>query len=330
MTRAGEVAELLRGEGVVGASVALGDGAVVDVVDVAAVGETRFGTGQPMTPETVLQIGSLTKLYTATLVAQLVEDGAVGLDEPFRAYVPEFQPKDRELADAVTVRALLSHTSGLQADFVVDTGRGDDCLARFVEECATIEQGVPGLRYEYCNAGYVLLGRLVEKLTGGTWDVALAERLLRPAGLTHTVTLPEEVLLHANATGHFPAPDGGWDVVPTWSVPRVGGPAGTVCATAADVVRFVSARDRLLRPETVALLQRAQVAVEGAEHDERCGLGWHLRTAGGRELVGHTGGNMGQGGMVWLDVARERTVCVLVNGLADMALLEDVLLEALA
>src|SRR5439155_11105541 len=109
-----------------------------------------------------------------------VDEGKVELGRPVRAYLPELRLADERAAESVTVRQLLSHTGGLD-DNQRDTGRGDDCLEKFVASCATLGQvAPPGAVLSYSNPGFRIAGRLVERLTGGTWNAALAERLLEP------------------------------------------------------------------------------------------------------------------------------------------------------
>src|SRR6185369_13730592 len=85
----------------------------------------------------------------------------------------------------------------------------------------------------YCNSGFSLAGRVIERLTGGTWDEAVRQRLIRPLGLTDTVTLPEEALLHRTAVGHLST-----GRTPVWGLPRAMGPAGLISSTVADVLAF--------------------------------------------------------------------------------------------
>src|SRR5437773_14756 len=149
-----------------------------------ASGVVNLNTGVETTTDTLFQIGSITKVYTATLVMQLVDEGLVSLDAPVRTYLPELKLPDEADAQAITVRHLLTHTSGIEGDHFVNTGRGDDCLERFVETCATLPQVfAPGRMFSYCNAGFVLLGRVVEKLRGETFDEVLKTKLLEPLGV---------------------------------------------------------------------------------------------------------------------------------------------------
>ncbi|MBN9495099.1 beta-lactamase family protein, partial [bacterium] len=212
--------------GVPGASIGiLRDGEIVS----AAAGLVNARTGVEATPDSIFQIGSITKTFTATLVMQLVDEGRVDLDTPIRTYLPEFTLGDAEAAGRITVRHLLTHTNGMDGDFFQDTGRGDDCVERYVLACAALPQLHPvGEAFSYCNAGFAILGRLIEQMTATTWDVALRERLLRPMGAKTMVTLPEEALAMRVASGHIPPREEGrpWRVARLQLLPRSNGPAG--------------------------------------------------------------------------------------------------------
>src|SRR6201986_1633320 len=134
---------------------------------------------------------------------QLVDEGKLDLDAPVAEVLPELRLADAEVAKTVTMRHLLNHTSGIDGDVFTDTGRGDDCVEKYVGLMADIKPNPPlGAPWSYCHSGFVLAGRVIEKLTGLTWDAALREKLYVPLGLKHTVTLPEEALLFRTAAGH--------------------------------------------------------------------------------------------------------------------------------
>lgn len=145
-----EVAEFLHTElarraterGVPGAAVAVViDGEIID----HAVGVLSTATAVESTPESVFQIGSITKVWTATLVMQLVDDGLVDLDEPVQTYLPEFRLGDDSATATITVRHLLTHRAGFEGDIFTDTGRGDDAIAKFVDLLADMPQtSAPG------------------------------------------------------------------------------------------------------------------------------------------------------------------------------------------
>src|SRR5262249_19525399 len=145
-----------------------------------------------------------------------------------------------DVAETVTMRHLLTHTSGIDGDVFTDTGRGDDCLEKYVASLESAAQNHPlGATWSYCNSGFSMAGRVIEKVTGGTWDAAIQERIIRPLGLRHTGTLPEEVLLHRAAVGHVG--EAGEEPVRApfaWGLPRSAGPAGLISATVGDVLTW--------------------------------------------------------------------------------------------
>ena len=233
----GRLVELVDKYKVPGAALGiLRDGAITDM----AAGVLSVVTGYRSTPDAIFQIGSISKVWTATLIMQLVDEGKLDLDAPVRDVLPDFAVADEEVSAIVTTRHLLTHTSGIDGDVFDDTGRGDDCITRYVGLLAKVGQNHPlGVTFSYCNSGYVTLGAIIEKLTGTTWDKALAERICKPLGLTATVTLPEEVLLHPNAVGHIGGGDEGpVRQAPIGGLPRSVGPAGLINARAHDVLCF--------------------------------------------------------------------------------------------
>src|ERR1700729_675310 len=169
----------------------------------AAHGVLNAATQVPVTTDSVFQVGSITKLWTATMIMQLVDEGLLSLDTTVAQALPGVRLGTADLADQVTVAHLLTHPSGIDGDIFTDTGRGDDCVARYVglldRASAAFE---PGAAYSYCNSGWVLLGRMIEVLDDRSWDESLAERLCVPLELAQTVTLPEEAILYRAAAGH--------------------------------------------------------------------------------------------------------------------------------
>ena len=179
---------------------------LADETAVAAAGVANCRTGAPVRPHSLFPIGSVTKVYEASLVLSLGLD----LDEPVRRrQLPDFRVADAEATETITLRHLLTHSSGLEGDYLADFGRGDDVVRRYVESCATLGQlHPPGLLTSYCNSGCVVGGRIVELATDLDWDSALRRRLLEPAALTDTVSLPEDAILRPVAVGHLPGEDG--------------------------------------------------------------------------------------------------------------------------
>ena len=309
--------------GVVGASLAVRHG---DDVAEGATGVLNLRTQQPATPDSLFQIGSITKVWTATLVMQLVDEGLLDLDEPVAKHLPGFTVADAQVARTVTARQLLAHTSGIDGDLFLDTGRGDDNLEKYVAAMSGLTQVHPqGATMSYCNSGYSLLGRLVEVLRGQTWDAVLRERLLAPLGLATAGTLPEEALLHGAAAGHIvPSGADGPVVTPQWGIFRSAGPAGLIHMTARDLLTFVQVHldggvtvdgTRVLSADSVAAMQQPQVQIpDPYTLGSHWGLGWILMTWDGRTVIGHDGATLGQGAFQRTLPDAGLSVALLTNG----------------
>jgi CubicO group peptidase (beta-lactamase class C family) len=316
------LAESMRRHRVPGATLGiLHDGQITET----AAGVLSTATGVEVTPESLFQIGSITKVWTATLVMQLVDEGALDLDAPVAEVLPGFRVADPVVTETVTTRHLLTHTSGIDGDVFTDTGRGDECIERYVGGMKDTVQNHPlGATFSYCNAGYVLAGRLVEHLTGLTWDRALRERLVEPLGLQATVTLPEEALLHRTAVGHVHEP--GEEPVPTstWTLARSMGPAGLITARVADVLSF--ARMHIaggLAADGTRVLSAAGAGAMAEKHadlpDTRTlgdswGLGWIRYGWDGERLIGHDGNTIGQSAFLSVLPSHGMAVSILTNG----------------
>ena len=291
-----------------------------------ATGVLHLGTGVPVTPDALFQVGSITKVWTTTLVMRLVDEGLLDLDAPVVERLPEFAVADGDAAAGITLRHLLTHTSGFDGDTFTDTGRGDDCLRAFVAVLTDSRQlFAPGTAWSYNNAAFVVAGRLVETVIGGTWDAALRERVIEPLGLGRTVTLPEEVLLHGAALGHIDDADGRPVPAPVWALPRSCGPAGTVTSTVGDQLTFAAAHlrggvldgGRLLSADSAAAMTSQQVArvdTAGQEDASSWGLGWALGTWGGARVVGHNGNTIGQSAFLRLLPEHGLATVLLTNG----------------
>ncbi|MEU0940850.1 serine hydrolase [Embleya sp. NPDC005971] len=318
----------------------LDEHAADDLVE-AAHGVLNVNTGVPVTTDTVFQIGSITKVWTTTLVMQLVEDGLLDLDQPLAEVLPELRLSDPELAKQITMRHLLTHTSGIEGDRFIDTGRGDDCLAAYVAQLVDATQVFPpGAAWSYCNSGFTLAGRVIEHVTGKTWDQVLHERLSGPLGLERTITLPEEALLLRAAVGHI-SEDGGAPVVaPVWMLPRSAGPAGLIGSTSAELLQFARLHltdgatadgTRLLGAEHALAMREKQV--EGSDlaaMDASWGLGWHRYQWDGHEVFGHDGGTIGQYAFLRTLPELGLAVALLTNGGEAPELYEDLYREIFA
>jgi len=282
-------------------------------------GVANVESGLPVTPDTLFQVASTTKILTAALVMRLVAEGRIGLDVPVVEQLPGFALADRQALAMVTPRHLMSMSSGIDNGPYTDYGRGDDALTRYVAALADLPHVfLPGQGYGYSNASTCVSGRLVEHVTGQTWDDALRTRLLEPAGLRDSETVTEKVLTRRYALGHVLDGTGRLALRTRWSLPRSMGPAGaTLCSTATDLVRLghLFLHDgasldgtEVLPPHIVNAMQNREAIVPPTLLAQWWGLGPYGNVWDGVEVMGHSGTTLG--GSSYLLWARERDIAI--------------------
>jgi len=304
---------------------------------IAAAGVLNVTTGVAVTPPAIFQIGSVTKVLTATLLMQLVDRGLLDLDAPVRQYLPQLHLNAAPAPEALRIRHLLNHSSGIDGDFFLDTGRNDDALEKYVAACAELPLlSPPGRHFSYCNAGYAILGRVIEVVTGEVWDHVLRDRLLRPIGATESATLAEEaVRLHA-AVGHQSLPDGKNTLIDRVTLPRSLGPAGfTLAMTADSLLDFMLAHfaggaqqdsERIVSPKSATAMRAPSIELVDGSY---WGLGWKVIDSRGIRLIGHDGGAAGQGAFLWGIPERNLAVALVHNGGNSTLLREQLVTRAL-
>jgi CubicO group peptidase (beta-lactamase class C family) len=326
--------DLATQEGVPGAALGIwADGRET----LAAHGVLNAATGVAATVDSLFQIGSITKVWTTTMVMQLVDEGRLTLDTTVAEVLPGVRLGHPDASAEIMIRHLLTHTSGIDGDIFTDTGRGGDCVERYAGELAQAARIFPpGAAYSYCNSGFVLLGRIIEVLDGREWDASLRERLIRPLGLAQTVTLPEEAILHRAATGHRQRP-GQNDPVSVWGLPRSVGPAGLITASARDVLTFARLHlgggaipdgPRLLSQASASAMQQPQAEIPGVgDRGDAIGLGWRLNRWDGRHIIGHDGSTVGQTAFLRIDPQARVAACLLTNSPETQALYQQLFAE---
>lgn len=312
------LAELARQHRVPGAAVAVLAG---DEIAEAAYGVLSKATGVEATTDSVFQIGSVTKPWTASLVMQLVDEGSVDLDAPACRYLPDFRVADEWASTEITIRHLACHVAGFEGDIWTDTGRGDDAIEKYLAAITGAPQLFPpGKRFSYNNAGYVVLGRIIEVLRDKPYAAALRDHLIEPLGLAHAATDAYEAILHRTAVGHIKAgPDAEPQPAPSWALAASNAPAGALLAmSAADLVRFAKAHldggDVLSRAAVEAMRQRQVQLPDLGTASRAWGIGWTLYDWGGDPVVGHDGGVIGQEAYLRLVPGSGVAAALLTNG----------------
>lgn len=277
----------------------------------------------PVDEETLFQIGSTTKTFTAAAIMRLVERKELDLDAPVRRYVRELALKDPDVAKKVTLRHLLTHTGGWVGDFFPETGRGDDAVARLVEGLAKIPQLTPlGEVWHYNNAGFVLAGRVLEKVTGQTYEQAVRELIIDPMGMTRSFFFADEAIAYRVAAGHVAKSFSSrkHHIAQPWALQRSSGPAGAIIADVIDQLRWAQFNmgdgrgpdgKRLLRRSTLKMMQTPQ-APAGSIADH-VGISWLISDLGDVRLVAHGGTTNGHLSAFDMVPARNFAVTVLTN-----------------
>jgi len=271
--------------------------------------------GVPNTPLTQFRVGSMYKMLTAVSTLQLVQAGALRLDTPLGTYLPDYPNAD--VASKVTLHHLLTHTGGTGDIF------GPQFMANRLELRTTGDylslygtralQFTPGTQHVYSNYGFMLLGAVVERVGGTSYDDYVASRVLAPAGMTATGTAPEDSLVPGRAVGYMRQGGPSGPLVsnaPT--LPYRGTPAGGGYSTVGDFARFAVAlrEHRLLDPAHTALLLGGKIDLgPGVLY----AYGFMDRIVGGRRWVGHGGGAAGMNGELAFEPTAGYVVVVLSN-----------------
>src|SRR5713226_7940440 len=294
---------------------------------VHAFGRLTYDAGAPaVRPETIYDAASLTKpVVTTTLVAMLIATGQLQLDAPIGIYLPEWAAgPNPEWRRRVTLRHLLTHTSGLPAheDFFKTAKNKRETLARVLAESLTYE---PGTRSEYSDLGFMLLGEIVERLTGHPLDRLASERIFAPLGMKDSLFNPPKTLRARIAPTENDTSfrkrllQGEVHDENAWAMGGVAGQAGLFSA-AADLAAFcqmllnggIYAHQRLLRRATIDTFTAGQSLAGGIR-----ALGWNVPTEGsssGRYFSSRSYGHTGYTGTsIWIDPEKELFVVLLTN-----------------
>jgi D-alanyl-D-alanine carboxypeptidase len=252
-------------------------------------GVRDLSTGAPVTAGTLFRIGSATKMFTALAIAQLVERGRLSLDDRLAAFRPDFPN-----AASITIRELLMHRSGI-ADYAgaaLADGRFESPTTpkQIIDEAAKVApESAPGTRFSYSNTNYVLLGLIVERISGIPLHAYYEKYIFRPAGMSETSagTVPPA---RPVATGYMlsndrAAPQSPGDI--SWYYG-----CGDVFSTAEDMARFdIALMDgRIVRPATLSAMTAPASSNDAFGRGDHYGLGFMIRPFGDLLLVGHHGG----------------------------------------
>jgi len=307
-----------------------GVGIVVGIIDpsgrrVVAYGSTAKG-GKPVDADTVFEIGSVTKVFTSLLLADMVQRGEVALTDPVSKYLPPNVKVPERGGKKITLIDLATHTSGLPrlpsnlhpkdpanpyADFSV---------AQLYEFLSSYElTRDPGSKYEYSNLGGGLLGHVLARRAGTDYETPVRTRILEPLAMKNTAITLSNAMKARLATGH----DADLQPVANWDIPTLAG-AGALRSTVNDLLSFVGANLGIgkpsLTPAMAAMLAtRRPTGIPGLD----IALGWHISTRNGHEIVWHNGGTGGYRSWIGFD-AKNRTGVVVLSNTSTTAGVDDI------
>ncbi len=300
----------------------------------ASVGVANVVSGVTLTDDTLMHIGSISKVLNTTLVMQLVDEGKLSLDQRVSELVPELRLKDGAAQEALTVRMLVNHTNGIDADILSDQGADNERIVDAISRFSGAGQlFAPGEDCSYSNPGMVIAGHLVQKLCQRSWYDVVRERLFEPLNMAHSVSRPEDALLFRASVGHHLDPSAGTVERTSFAfLPFSYAPAGaTLMMSARDLAQFMQAHldggqapsgGRVLEAGSAERMREPTARFWGMDRDNQVGLGWMIRDSG---VVWHSGGGPGIFACAVADPASGFVGVVLTNAAHGDQAVKDLL-----
>lgn len=278
-------------------------------------GKADIELGVALSPDQVFHIASITKMFTAATILKLADAGKLSLDDRLARFLPDFPN-----ADAITIRELLSHTAGISdsiapRDLQPGFSRRDVDMATLVGEIAKRQPDfAPGSDQAYSNAGYILLGAIIEKVTGEPWHAAIHEQLLAPLGLTHTGYGIASTVIPGRVAGYTTdTPDHLVRNAPYISMTTPAS-AGALVSTVDDLRLWMRAltRGRVISDASYRQMI-TPVTPPGVTPSHPYGLGMYIWKVRGETMIGHTGQINGFAAILAYLPSRDVTIVALGN-----------------
>jgi CubicO group peptidase (beta-lactamase class C family) len=269
-----------------------------EIVYLKGFGVASLKTNAPVTPQTIFDLASVSKSFTALGVLLLRDKGLIELDASVQQYLPDFQPNDPR-ASEITVRQLLNHTSGLPGEFSAPLifQEGEDEMAALVAALNRVRlDRPPGSSFEYADINYCLLGALIERVTGTTFEDYMQQNVFAPLGMANTTLYPDVAAKRDRADGHQPMY--GRVVVRNMPIYRSALPAGWVMSCAQDMGTWLiahlnggaTAAGQVIPAADIEEAHTTAVTFEEKGNEVGYGMGWFIdRGAGDIPIIWHGG-----------------------------------------
>lgn len=291
-------------------------------------GVTNLDAPLALTEDTLLPVGPLTPVLTATAVVRLIEQGRLQLETPVRAWIPDFRAGAETTAQQVTLLDCLTHRTGWWGDDYTDTGSGDDALARYVAGMGGLPQTAPyGRFWSYNLAAYSVAGRIIEVVTARTFEDAIRTLVFEPLRMERASFNVSDVMSQPVSIGHR---DGEPRVIRPFGAPRGLNPALGALLSMRDLVRFVRFHLGDGAPSTILPLlayMRAPRTEPGAGDWlalDGFGLGWMLWGPQRQRFAGVLGSTPdGQHLLVLLNADRDFALALFGNSTGAPAMIRE-------
>lgn len=271
-----------------------------------AAGMASVELGVPLTADQRFHIGSITKTLTAATVLKLAALRKLSLDDPLARYVPDFPNGAR-----ITLAQLLDHTAGISDDWEADPAERLDTRALIKRIAAKAPDFSPGTAWRYSNSGYMLLGAVIERVTGQPWDAAMHDLVLAPAGMEDTVAGGDDRIVPGQVEGYSVDADGNAVRAPYASMTGPGA-AGALTSSVDDLFKFLRALHGNLLPPALRDAMTTSKATVGGQ-PVPYGYGFALSTVRGQLVQEHNGGIAGFATQFTYFPKQDVSVVVLTN-----------------
>jgi CubicO group peptidase (beta-lactamase class C family) len=301
-----------------GMAIGLTDGK--HLLRVSTYGYADLAAAAPVEPETLFEIGSISKSFASILILQLHEEGRLDIHAPLKEYLPWFEVKSS--FEPITLHHIMTHSAGIV--------RGNDATGSTAYQVWALrdtQTGTPpGSFFHYSNAGYKTLGLILERLLGQPIDQIMRERLFEPLGMAASQPVITHNTRRRLAVGYEPfyddrpLPRGGLLAPATWLEDK--GTDGAISSTAADMAAYMrlllnrgqGPAGRLLSEASFDLLTQSAIQPEDGEHGEFYGYGLNVGPVDGAHCLWHSGGMVGYRAMMQVDLDHGLGVIILTNG----------------
>ena len=288
-------------------------------VKIFQAGKLDNGTDQEVNADTLFEIGSVTKTFTALLALEMAQRGELNLDDPVTKYLPSSVKVPSQGGKQITLLNLAVQDSGLPFNATNFTGKGNkeqydsytaDKMYAFLSGYALKDP--PGTKFQYSNLGMSLLGHVLERISKTNFESLVLDRICRPLHMDSTYVTPPPVLKSRMAVGH----DNHGKRAPDFDL-QVMVPAGALHSTVNDLVKYVAAQIGLTNSPLSELMQQSQIIRHTGSPDfGKTAMPWFDRNAfnpPGTELLTHGGGTLGSAAFIGFDKKQRRGVVILSN-----------------